>query len=152
MAIEDFIRREYGSRTSAKTLKDARKATKATIKSRKKASKDKDRLSLQEQRAAMQSRRADYKSLIDAGVIDDTRSGKKLITGNKINVAFKVSKRMEDLTDAQLDVVGKVLINRGGEEGKKFFEKQRDKIQKRRKSAKNNGLLGGLGTDLTARM
>lgn len=153
MAIEDFIRREYGSRTSAKTLKDARRATRATIKSRARASKDKDRPSLQQQRADMQSRRADYKSLIDARVIKDTRSGRDLITGNKISVAVKVSKRMQDLTDRQLDVVGDVLTKRGGEKGKEFFEEQRDKILKRRaKSAKNSGLLGGLGTDLTSRM
>jgi hypothetical protein len=152
VAIEDFIRREYGSRTSAGTLREARKATKKTNKMRAKARKDKDRLSLKEQRIAMESRRADYRKLIDAGVIKDTKSGQALIAGNKFQIANRVSERMQDLSDRQLDVVGAVLSKRGPQ-AKRFYEKEREKIRIRRgKSAKNTGLLGAVGIDLSARV
>jgi len=113
MSLEDFIRNAYGSRTSASTLNEAYTMTERRIETRAKAKKDTKRPTLAEQRSSMQERRADYSSMIQAGVIPDTKTGVSLV--KKIEdkkTRPEVTRYMSGLNDRQIAMLSKVVDRR----------------------------------------
>ena len=111
MALEDFIRREYGSMVSSKSAAEAYTQREKVLSNLK---KNKNRDSLQQQRADMQARREMYDIAKNAGVISSTKDGKELITGTLNEKMGKVQARMELLSSKQLDAMSGLAKSQGG--------------------------------------
>lgn len=128
MALEDFIRREYGSMVSSKSAEEAYTQREKVLSNLK---KNKNRDSLQQQQADMQARREMYSIAKNAGVIASTKDGKELITGTLSEKMEKVQARMELLSSEQLDAMSVLAKSQGGR-AEWWYERQKNKLKKRR--------------------
>jgi hypothetical protein len=128
MALEDFIRREYGAMVSSSSAEEAYTQRKKVLSNLK---KNKNRDSLQKQREDMQTRREMYSIAKNAGVIASTKDGKELITGTTKEKQDKVLARMQTLSNRQLDAMTVLAKSQGGM-AEWWYERQKKKLQNRR--------------------
>ena len=119
MSIEDFIKKEYGTRslTSTRAVTNKSRRKKKTNESFEKYfakfynPKAKD--SLAKQRADMRERRSDFSSMVDAGVISTTKQGVELLGKIKDKETRpEVVSYMSRLSDSQISELQTVFDRR----------------------------------------
>lgn len=149
MSMEDFILREYGTRTVSESLRDANRRALAdrVRKAEYEGKKAKGEVpTLKQQLEDLRDRRKDWETAKELGIVPTVKAGQELFSGNALQKANKIGGLMKTLDSAQLDFLQSVVNKRGDERAQNWYQKTRDKIEKRR--SKNVSGLMGVGTNL----
>ena len=149
MSMEDFILREYGTRTVSESLRDANRRALAdrVRKAEYEGKKAKGEVpTLKQQLEDLRDRRKDWETAKELGIVPTVKAGQELFSGNALQKASKIGGLMKTLDSTQLDFLQSVVNKRGDDRARNWYQKTRDKIEKRR--SKNVSGLMGVGTNL----